>query len=375
MRARTLVLLAALALPGLARAAADASFEAIGRAPISGGDRVRARQRALDEAFGKAIESAVSALLGAETLTRRAADLRLKILPKAKSYVMSYHVLDEGEVEAGFYDVHVNAELTVDRLRRELADRSSLPKTPVAGVTRALLCFSEMPAPPRLDAALRAMLSSHGLEPVPAVGCSGDEMVRAARSSGARIVLVAEISAGPVTSIRGTALVGREGKLLLRLHEPDGRRSAEGDGDAAGFGVGASQATDDLGMRALAEAGRSIESALGALGGGGQGLVTARLLNVHRLTQVTQVRTALERLPGVETVEPRRFLPGTAGTTGPIELAVRTAQPARAIAAGLARVAASYQARVREEGELVIVEMQEPVEPTMPPPPPDGPTQ
>src|SRR5689334_4577824 len=61
-----------------AHAADVPQFEATGRAPISGGDRVRARQRALDEAFGHAIEGALSATLGPDVLVRRAADLRLK---------------------------------------------------------------------------------------------------------------------------------------------------------------------------------------------------------------------------------------------------------------------------------------------------------
>jgi hypothetical protein len=92
------------------------------------------------------------------------------------------------------------------------------------------------------------------------------------------------------------------------------------------------------------------------------------------LAQVTQLRQALERLSGVDAAEPRRFLPGGPGTPGPIELALRTTQPARLIAAALARVAPTYQVRVREEGGVVIIEAQEPVEPTTPAAS-DGPAQ
>ncbi len=113
---RALVLVSLVLCVGTPAYAQAPSFEAMGRAPITAGDKVRARQRALDEAMQRAVESAVSALLGADTLTRRAADMRLKILPKAKSYVTSYRVLEEGESEPGIFDVHVAAEIATDRL-------------------------------------------------------------------------------------------------------------------------------------------------------------------------------------------------------------------------------------------------------------------
>jgi hypothetical protein len=365
-----LATLALLCLGTIANAADAPHFEATGRAPISGGDRVRARQRALDEAFGHAIEGALSATLGADVLVRRAADLRLKILPKAKTYVMSYRVVDEGEVEAGMFDVHISCELAVDRLVRELSDKPRDPKgvpLPAAG-GRALLCYaSDLGTPPRLDAALRAMLGAHALEPVPTMGCGSDELSRATRRAAARVALVAEISGQPPAPIRGTSLVGREGKLTLRLFEPDGRRSAEGDGDAAGFATNAALAADDLAMRAFGEASRPIEEALSSLGGGPRGVITARLVGVRRLAQLSQLRAALERISGVDGVEPRRFLPGSPGA---IELQVRTAQPARALVAAMARIAATNQIRAREEGGVVVIEALEPVEPSpaeMPP--------
>jgi hypothetical protein len=308
------------------------------------------------------LEAAVSALLGPDALTRRAADLRLKVLPKAKSYVTTYRVVEEGETEVGIFDVHVSAEIAADRLVRDLADRPKdprLPAPPVAG-GRAVVCVASDPgasALPRLDAALRAMLGARGLEPVPTAGCADDEVVRVMRSSGARCALVGEVVGGSPAPIRGTALVGREGKLMLRLLEPDGRRAATGQGEGAGFGATLALANDDLAAHALAQAGSAIEEALGALGGGTRGVVPARVMGVRRMAQLTRIRGALERISGVESVELRRFSPGV------IELDIHTRQSVAAIAAAAARVGATYGMRASEDGSAVAIEALEPAEP------------
>jgi len=339
--------------------AADApSFEAMGRAPISGGDRVRARQRALDEAFQRVVEAAVAALLGPETLTKRAADLRLKIMPKAKSYITTYRVIEEGEIEAGIFDVHVSAEVAADRLVRDLSTPGRDPKLPTLRTqpgARIVLCITSDagPALPRLAAALRSMLTARAIEAVPTERCADDELVRATQSASACAALVAEVTGGAATPIRGTALVGREGKLVLHMHEVDGRRSVQGQGESAGYGATSAAAADELAMHALAEAGASIEGALASLGGAtAKGIVTVKLVGVSRLGHLASIRSAIERLSGIESVEPRRFLPGVPGT---IELGVHTALPPRAVADAISRVGAAYSMRARElEGAVVV---------------------
>ncbi len=76
-------------------------FEALGQAPIVAGDRVRARERALDEALRQAVEQATATVLEPAELVARASDLKLRIYPKAKSYVSTYRILDEGEQPPG----------------------------------------------------------------------------------------------------------------------------------------------------------------------------------------------------------------------------------------------------------------------------------
>ncbi len=375
--ARSLVVLVAL-VSSVVFAAEAQTFEATGRAPISAGDRVRARQRAFDEALQHTIEVAVGALLGPEALTRRAAELRLKILPRAKAYVTTYRVLEEGELEPGVFVVRVSAEVAADRLLRELADkpRGQLPAAPSA-TARLALCIVVDPAsspPTRFDAALRAALVARGTEVAPTAPCDPEAMGPIARAVGARAGLVAHITAGRSEPVRGTSLVGREAKLSLRLIELDGRRSTEGRGEAAAYGKTADEATDEAAVFALQEALPAIEAALGggATLSGKTGGVNARLLGVRRFAQLAAVRTAIERVPGVEAVEPRRFTPGLPGV---IELSVRTSQSARALADALARVATSYQFSVREADGQLSLEMLDPLDPGAAPGEKPGPAQ
>src|SRR5262245_66371871 len=71
-------------------AAQEPLFEALGQAPIVAGDRVRARDRALDEALRSAVEQATATVLEPSDLVARASDLKLRIYPKARNYVANY---------------------------------------------------------------------------------------------------------------------------------------------------------------------------------------------------------------------------------------------------------------------------------------------
>ena len=77
--------------------------------------------------------------------------------------------------------------------------------------------------------------------------------------------------------------------------------------------------------------------------------------------EVARFHAALERIPGVEGVEPRRF------STGTVELAVRTAQPPRALVEAIGRVGATYAWKAREaDGGVVVEAAMDAVDPTTP---------
>src|ERR1700761_6882645 len=122
MRHLVLALVVGFALPALAQ---EPLFEALGQAPIVAGDRVRARERALDEALRQAVEQATATGLEPTELVARASDLKLRVYPKAKSYVANYRILDEGEQPPGTFQVHLSASVATGRLARDLSTGTS----------------------------------------------------------------------------------------------------------------------------------------------------------------------------------------------------------------------------------------------------------
>src|SRR5207249_1023511 len=113
-------LLLMLALAAAPARAQDPSFEALGQAPVVAGDRVRARERALDEALKQALEQATATVLEPDQLVARSGELKLRIYPRARSYVATYRILDEGETN-GLFQVHLSAQVATARLARDLA--------------------------------------------------------------------------------------------------------------------------------------------------------------------------------------------------------------------------------------------------------------
>ncbi|MEO6951975.1 MAG: hypothetical protein ABI321_09195 [Polyangia bacterium] len=342
----TLILAATVSVP-VAASASPQSYEGTGRVAISAGDRVKARDRALDEAFQRALETAIGALLGPDTIVRRATDLRLKIMPRARSYVTSYRVLDEGGLEPGFFSVHVAAEVAADRLVRELQTPVALQKAGPLAAVRVGLCVRDGEPPialPRLEAALRMRLEGAQLVVVPAM-CGGGE--------GLRATLFADVSQRDVAPVRGTSLVGRETELELELVDGSDKRGAKGRG--AGYGATRELALDDAAMTALPDTLSTLDDALAALSpkAAQSGLVLVRIAGVRRYAQLKTVRAAIQRLPGVDSVSLRRFAP--AG--GSIELGVKTAQQSHAIFEALGRVAPTYSLQVREVDGAIVVDV------------------
>src|SRR5256714_9314602 len=122
--------------------AQEPMFEALGQAPIVAGDRVRARERALDEALRQAVEQATATVLEPGDLVTRASDLKLRIYPKAKSYVSTYRILDESENPPGTFQVHLSAAVATGKLARDLSTGTGTTPSPLARKSRAVVCAS-----------------------------------------------------------------------------------------------------------------------------------------------------------------------------------------------------------------------------------------
>jgi hypothetical protein len=370
---RNLALTIAL-VASLPAAAQEPSFEALGQAPIVAGDRVRARDRALDEALRQAVEQATSTVLEPSELVSRAADLRLRIYPKAKSYVTNYRILDEGEETAGTFQVHLSAQVATARLSRDLTPSSPGVSRPSAK-SRAVACADvKLPPPPSLPEArdglarlsttnaatpvvtaaatqaLRDVLRARNVDAMPGPDpCDDARAADVAKSGAGQAALVAHVDVTAAGAIRGTDDVAATARADVKLVEPDGRASAAGSAERGGYAPTLARAAESSARLAVGEAARSIEGALAQRWSGDaspSGGVPVRVTGVARWADYQAVTRALATMPGVAAVEPRRFSRTT------IDLVVHTASAASQLAAHLSRVPpAGVHATVRAVGD------------------------
>src|SRR5579884_1206015 len=93
--------------------------QALGQAPIVNGNRVVARDQALDAALRQAVDQALTYVLDPDSRLRVQAQLRSQLLPRARTYVSTYRVLDEHEIDAGQFQVQIEAQVDTTLLRRD----------------------------------------------------------------------------------------------------------------------------------------------------------------------------------------------------------------------------------------------------------------
>lgn len=344
--------------------AQEPMFEALGQAPIVAGDRVRARDRALDEALRQAVEQATATVLMPDELVKRASDLRLRIYPKAKSYVTTYRILDEGENPPGTFQVHISASVATARLARDLGPTPGAP-TAMGRKPRAVVCANVQgdgaEAAVAADKALREIVGARNVDPMPGPQpCDPAAAAQVVRSGTAQAALTADVQLADGGPIRGTDFVGADARATVKLVEPDGRVSASGDGGRGGYAATATDAAVAAARGAVQEAARAIEPALAqrwSTESGPAGGVRVRVTGLERWAEYVALTRALASLPGVAGVEPRRFV------RGEIDLFVRTASAAAQLAAHLSRVSpAGLHLGVRANGDALEIAVSSDVE-------------
>jgi hypothetical protein len=125
--------------------------------------------------------------------------------------------------------------------------------------------------------------------------------------------------------------------VTLHLVEPDGRVSAEGAGEREAYGDHLQRAALAAARAAVIDAARPLQPALTQrwsvdAAGGRAGGITVRITGLQRYAEYVALTRALAAMPGVATVEPRRF------QRGQIELLLHSASSAAQLAAHLSRV-------------------------------------
>jgi hypothetical protein len=332
------------------------SFEGAALVPVLGqGDIVKARSQALSEALSRALEQAV-----AEVLPEARSRVYL-VSGRARDYVTTYRVLQEGEV-AGQFQIRVAAQLDLPRLQRDLggAAPGSLPAA--ANPTTIYVCTTQaLPAAQVALEALRAGLkeSLPSVELAAAAQCKQSPDFTAL--PGALGLLILTPSSTPAESLRGPQppQYGAQARAHLQLVRP-GREPVPASGDAVGFGPEASAAETEAQRQATLTGLRLLLASIGPLVRSGAGVVV-RVENLGSFRAYQQILRVLSALPGVSRVEPRRFyLPGRAvsGEDAQVQLLLQTSATVDSLAATLGRTPLSglqLQVMPLGEGELRVL--------------------
>ena len=329
----------------------EPSFEALGQVPVVGGDRVRARERALDEAARQAVAQAAATILDPDQLVARNSDLTLRIYPRARTYLVNYRVLTETE-ENGLFELRISAQVATAKLSRDLS-APVVNRPPTA--LRALACArmagkpAEAPSPDKqslipqpaqtstqavLEAAQKALgeiLKSRNVELI-----GGDCSVAAIRAAQAQGALVAVVEVAPSGLIRGSDKLSAHAKVHLGLVDPDGKEGAGTDLERDAYDADAGRASARAASEAVLDAAVALQPSLAARWSPvstTRGIVV-RLSNLLVWADYQTLVRGLATLPGISGVEPRRIAQGEA------ELLVRTQIAAAQLKSGLERLGA-----------------------------------
>jgi|GEM_PF-2594585 len=348
------IIIAALLLCGVA-SADEPSFEALGQVSVVGGDRVRAKERALDEAARQAVAQAAASLLDPDQLVARNSDLTLRIYPRARTYLVNYRVLTETE-ENGLFELRISAQVAMAKLSRDLS-APVLNRPPTA--LRALACAklggkpvaetpssgdkqSLIPQPasqsgqPVVDATLQALaeiLKSRNVELVPGGDCS-PAMIKASLAQGA---LVAVVEVTPSGLIRGSDKLSAHAKIRLSLVDPDGKEAGVAELERDAYDADVARAVARAAREGILDGAATLQPNLAARFVSASALrgVTVRLSNLLVWADYQTLVRGLGTLPGVSGVEPRRIAQGEA------ELLVRTQIAVAQVKSGLERLGAN----------------------------------
>lgn len=141
-----------------------------------------ARERALQQAFRLAVEQVAGVLVESETLSRNLALFEDNILTRTDGYVRRFEVLDQRE-EEGAVMLEVEVEVVAGPLSGDLKSLGILLRRadyPLVSVELFASSNAELPPDvgPRLEAEVRSVLKSKGLEVVEPNGRGLDAVVR-----------------------------------------------------------------------------------------------------------------------------------------------------------------------------------------------------
>ena len=328
--------------------AQEKAYEAVGASTVVSGDTDTARRRALDDAFRQAVDQAVTEVIPEDARKKAGDAIKKRILRRAKAYALRHKIIEEKE-EGGSYLVHIEAQVAVGALKKDLAaigvgvpaagptevagpaPAPSRPKLVLLLVTRdghgVWQTFgSKAGDPGPLAALVQDELSARGFAVVSAAGVtppvageggggevplSDAQAAEVARQVGARAAVVGGAVLRDGGKVRSTSFLDGEADLILRVVEgttlvAEVRLLGAGyAADRAGALSGAVRNAASRAMRALGEklAQRWPSDSQPKVGTG----VTVRVRGASRWSDAAELQKALSQAPGVRSVLPGRF--------------------------------------------------------------------
>lgn len=114
--------------------------EVTGQAAILDDDKAQARDKAIDDALRKAVESAVGTMISSETITENYQLISDRILSQAEGYVQKYKILDERD-EDNVYMVDIRAQVAVGAVGDDLDGLGTLMRR--KGMPKMIIMVAE----------------------------------------------------------------------------------------------------------------------------------------------------------------------------------------------------------------------------------------
>ena len=114
--------------------------EATGQAAIFDDDKAAARDKAVDDALRKAVESAVGTMISSETITENYQLISDKIYSQAEGYVKKYKITDE-RAEENVYIVEIEAKVAVGAVSTDLDSLKTLLRR--KGMPKMIIMIAE----------------------------------------------------------------------------------------------------------------------------------------------------------------------------------------------------------------------------------------
>lgn len=393
---RALLIAAALASSAPAAAGERATDLVVSGAAEGHGEE--ARTRALDRAFAAAVEQAVDDLLPPEAVASSRDRLASQVIRRARLYVASYRVIDEGVAE-GETQVEVATRIDVAALRGALAElglsaTGAAAAAPVAASATSgarpklvLLVAVSEPGTQRTSfgttgdeqiesyRAIARALEERGFELVSAAGTRVDRAALGeqgagtvladasaldlARKLGAGGAVIVGLAARQDGRIRGTSFLGAQARGVARVLEAGGGRTlATAEADEATWGASAAsaaesglrQAAESLAPQLAAAVSRQWPAARGNLD---SDRLAVRIRGASSWSPVAAIIRQLALAHGVSAVHP------TDVRGGEVLLGIETSLPVAKIVGLIRRTSlgsGSLSARVSGDGVLVTVQ-------------------